>query len=257
MSQCITMRETCGFSPQRVHKGTLCRLGKRIWRCAELLTRPIHLSPAMSCSFSSLSLKLSLLAIAQVRSFSLSSEAPRIFCVASFHGIGSFKALFSLSLRKPTEARISNYSVKKILGIEMPFQSQLQSVCGALTLDFPPQTLHTGTHKTPRTCSKMGFKVGGTYCRQATWWIFFIPAVLALLFQECLRVWTLSKARHHVGRAIAPKTVFLRPSGSGIGKCSMRRIAYGNPAYLRVLRIIVCASGMLYLSKPEELTMTL
>jgi hypothetical protein len=26
-------------------------------------------------------------------------------------------------------------------------------------------------------------------------------------------------------------------------------ITYGNPAYLRVPRIIVCASGMLYLSK--------
>ncbi len=60
-----------------------------------------------------------------------------------------------------------------------------------------------------------------------------------------------------MGRAIAPKTVFLRPSGSGIGKRSMCRVAYGNPAYLRVPRMIVCASGILYLPKPEELTMTL
>lgn len=37
----------------------------------------------------------------------------------------------------------------------------------------------------------------------------------------------------------------------------MRGVAYGKPVYLKVPRSIVCASGILYLRKPEVLIMIL
>jgi hypothetical protein len=60
-----------------------------------------HLRPAINRFFSLLSLKVVFDEIADKRSFSSDEEAPRIFWVASFQAIGSFKKLCSSSLRKP------------------------------------------------------------------------------------------------------------------------------------------------------------
>jgi hypothetical protein len=60
-----------------------------------------HMRPAINRFFSSLSLKVVFDEIAHKRSFSLGEEASRIFWVASFQVIGSFKKLCSSSLRKP------------------------------------------------------------------------------------------------------------------------------------------------------------
>ncbi len=64
-----------------------------------------HLRPAINRFFSSLSLKVVFDEIAHKRSLSLDEEAPRIFWVALFQVIGSFKKLCSSSLRKPMSTR--------------------------------------------------------------------------------------------------------------------------------------------------------
>lgn len=69
---------------------------------------PIHFNPAKSRSFSSVSLKDTFDEMAQTRSFSVEDVAPRIFCVASAHGIFSFKKLCSSSERKPMSTKTFN-----------------------------------------------------------------------------------------------------------------------------------------------------
>ena len=64
------------------------------------------------CSFCSLSLKVVLEEIDLIRSSSLDEEAPRSFCVTSFHGAASLQKLCSLSLRKPISTRTLTNSGK-------------------------------------------------------------------------------------------------------------------------------------------------
>ena len=52
---------------------------------------PIHFRPAKICSSCSLVWNVVLDLIAAMRSFSSDDGAPRIFCVASFHGIDSLQ----------------------------------------------------------------------------------------------------------------------------------------------------------------------
>src|SRR2546423_8590069 len=73
---------------------------------------PSHLRPAKTCSLCSLSLKVVLAEIAPMRSFSSDDGAARIFCVASFQGIGSLQQLCSSSLRKPISTRTLTNSGK-------------------------------------------------------------------------------------------------------------------------------------------------
>ena len=65
----------------------------------------LHLRPVINRVFSSLSLKVVFDEIAHWRSFSLDEDEPRIFWVAIFQVVGSFKKLFSSSLRKPISTR--------------------------------------------------------------------------------------------------------------------------------------------------------
>ena len=70
----------------------------KYWRI-ELYSR--HLRPDMILVFSASCLKDVLDRIDFTRSSSLVEAASKIFCVASIQAIGSFKKLFSSSLRKP------------------------------------------------------------------------------------------------------------------------------------------------------------
>src|SRR5277367_4312605 len=71
-----------------------------------------HLRPATNRFFSSVFLNVVLDEIAHNRSFSLDELAPRIFLVASFQAIGSFKKFCSSSLRKPMSTRTLTNSGK-------------------------------------------------------------------------------------------------------------------------------------------------
>lgn len=86
---------------------------------------PIHLRPAIICSFCSLSLNDDLEEMAQIRSFSLDDEEPRTLAVASFHEIGSFRKLCSSSLRNPISTKTLMNSGKPAY-LKVPLKLQCQ-----------------------------------------------------------------------------------------------------------------------------------